>query len=36
MTCKDCKHYPYCMEKSREYPCREFEKKKEKEHGKEG
>lgn len=26
MTCKDCKFYKKCMERSREYPCREFEK----------
>lgn len=26
MTCKDCKFYKNCMERSREYPCREFEK----------
>ncbi len=24
MTCEDCKHFKFCMERSRLYPCREF------------
>lgn len=24
MTCEVCRQYPACMERSREYPCREF------------
>lgn len=25
MTCSDCRKYPRCMERTREYVCREFE-----------
>lgn len=24
MTCNECSHYSMCMERSREYPCRDF------------
>lgn len=24
MTCNECKQYSACLERSREYPCREF------------
>lgn len=27
MTCKDCQHYSHCLESSREYPCKDFRKK---------
>lgn len=26
MTCKTCKNYKFCMERSRNYPCREYKK----------
>lgn len=28
MTCKDCKHWYMCMDRSREYICASFEPKK--------
>ena len=27
ITCKSCVHFPYCMERTRWYPCREFKRK---------
>lgn len=38
MTCKKCKYHKYCPERSRDYPCRDFEIKREliKERGKNG
>jgi len=29
MTCKKCKYHKYCPERSRDYPCRDFEIKRE-------
>ena len=26
ITCKSCVHFPYCMERTRFYPCREYRK----------
>ena len=26
MTCKECRYYNKCMERSREYPCKDFKK----------
>lgn len=27
ITCKSCVHFQYCMERTRWYPCREYERK---------